>query len=168
MKEKKEKKPFKEWGVVKFLKEKAPSLAGDLVGLAGDLSGNTLLQKVGDKIKGSTELTAEQKELALLKLQNDFELNKAYLQDVQNARDNETARDTSEHSSWLSKNIHEIIALLVVGGFMVMVYGIFAVYFFSPKKIDLQDIKLLFEIFGLTSIVTLILGYLYGRSKPQS
>lgn len=78
---------------------------------------------------------------------SDYEL---FLEDTQDARVNETARDISENSSFLSKNVHEIIALAVVGAWLVSWY--------LKPKIDYGEI---------TSIVSLILGYLYGRTKPQ-
>lgn len=70
--------------------------------------------------------------------------------DVQNARDNETARDISQYSSFLSKNIHEIIALTVIGSWIIT-------WFLETRVED-----------GIiASAVMLILGYLYGRTKPQ-
>ena len=81
-------------------------------------------------------------------LKSDYEL---FLQDTQDARSNETQRDVSEHSSWLSKNVHELIAIAVIGGWLVT-------WYFKPQ-IDYAEI---------TGVVTLILGYLYGRTKPQT
>lgn len=83
--------------------------------------------------------------------ENDLKLFESSLLDTQNARNNETARDISEHAGWLSKNIHEIIAIAVVGGWMFT-------WFYKPE-INPLDIK---------DMVVLILGYLYGRTKPQS
>lgn len=73
------------------------------------------------------------------------------LKDVQNARDNETARDNSQFAGFLSKNIHEIIALFVIVSWVIT--------WFVKSVIPPTEI---------TSAVMLILGYLYGRTKPQT
>lgn len=73
------------------------------------------------------------------------------LKDVQNARSNETVRDTSEFSGWLSKNIHELIALVVIGAWIITWF-----------------VKSVLPPTEITGAVMLILGYLYGRTKPQT
>lgn len=80
-----------------------------------------------------------------------FKYHQEDLKDTQNARDNETARDTSENAGWLSKNIHELIAISVIGAWIFTWY-----------------IKSVLPTNEITGAVMLILGYLYGRTKPQS
>ena len=136
-----ERKKFKDSKLGKFLKK----AGSDIGNIAGDLLPDKgLLGLVKNLISKDGTMTPQQKEEALQMLKMEFE-------DVQNARDNETARDVSEHSSFLSKNIHEIIAICVIGGWM-------ASWYFQP----------LIEYREITNAVMLILGYLYGRSKPQS
>lgn len=98
----KEKKKFAETRVGKFLKEKAPNLFGDLLGTAGEISGVSALKKIGDKIKGTTELTAEQKELALKELDLDMiemqEITKRWQADAQS-------------DSWLSRNVRPFVLI---------------------------------------------------------
>jgi len=79
-----------------------------------------------------------------------LEFHREDLKDVQNARDNETKRDNSKNAPFISKVIHELIALLVITAW------IFAL-FFNISDNDLQ----------LHSAVMLILGYLYGKSRPN-
>jgi len=86
-------------------------------------------------------------------------------QDAQNARDNETARDTNENSSWLSKNIHEIIAILFVVGWFFTLY--WTINLFIDGIITVNQLVLILAATGLKDMVLLILGYLYGRTKPQ-
>lgn len=80
-----------------------------------------------------------------------FKYHQEDLKDVQNARDNETMRDISENSSWLSKNIHEIIALVISGAWVLS--------WWLPAIVTTADVK---------DVVLIIMGYLFGRSKPQS
>ena len=88
----------------------------------------------------------------LIKKKSEFKSDyQLFLEDTQDARANETIRDTSENSSWLTKNIHEIIAVVVIGGWIVTWYN-----------------KPVIPTVEITGAVMLILGYLYGRSKPQS
>lgn len=67
------------------------------------------------------------------------------------AREMNTRINESENASWLSKNIPAILALIVVlGGGAGIIY--------SPDA----DVRL-----GLTSIVTLVLGYYFGTSSSS-
>jgi len=126
-----------------FLKDKAPNvlnLVGDLLPDAGAFGVvKNLIEMTTPDAEAREALTAE---MASLEVE--------YLKDVQNARDNETARDTDPNASFLSKNIHEMIALGVVGAWI-------ATWYFVPT-IGHEEI---------TGVVTLILGYLYGRTRPQ-
>ena len=134
-------KKLKDTKIGALLRDKAPdvlSIVGDLLPDAGVIGVvKNVIDKVApndaEEIKGAVD-----------------DMSKEYLLDVQNARDNETARDIDPNASFLSKNIHEMIALLVVAGWMVS--------WFIKTEITQAD---------LIGVVTLILGYLYGRSKPQ-
>ncbi len=110
---------------------------------AGSLTGRPWLNKIASSITTSKELDDQQRQAALYMHAED-------LKDVQNARDNETARDSSQYSSWLSKNIHEIIAIGFCGAWVVTWF---------------VDLPTAGE--KASDAVMLILGYLYGRSKPQ-
>ena len=130
-----------------------PELAGAGLKLAtGNVSG--ALEDVGGILNANagknekTRLLLQEFKIKEMEFAKDFyELE---VKEANNARDNETARDISEHSSWLSKNIHELIAITVIGAWL------FA-WYFTPA-IPYKDI---------TGVVTLILGYLYGRTRPQ-
>ncbi len=143
----------KETKFSKFL-NKAKELIPELIPIAANLVTGGAVSKVGAILKSKSEKDQKHKDLLIEfdKFKMDFEREMFELEaeDAQNARDNETKRDTSEHSSWLSKNIHEMIAGIVVLGWVVT-------WYYKPV-IDYDDIK---------GVVTLILGYLYGRTKPQ-
>lgn len=117
---------------------KAVAGTADQILTGGKLSG------VINAISGSDELTPAEKDHALEELQ-------IILTDVQSARDNETKRDVSPYASFLSKNIHEMIAILVIGGWGVT-------WFVETVIPQIQ----------ITGAVMLILGYLYGKSKPEA
>jgi len=110
---------------------------------AAGLTGQPWLNNIAGLISTSKEVSEEQKKIAVSMYQLD-------LQDTQDARANETARDTNEYSSWLSKNIHEIIALVVIGCWMVTWF-----------------VKVVIDPIIISSAVMLILGYLYGRTQPE-
>lgn len=97
-----------------------------------------------EEAKAEHDFLLEQKRLGIKEQE-------IYLTDAQNARDNETARDTNENSSWLSKNIHEIIATAVFGAWIA---SLFIATKGAPSEIR--------------EIVMLVGGYLFGRTKPQT
>ncbi len=137
----KTKKRFSETGLGKFLK----GAGSTIIDTVGDvLPDKGVLGIVKGLIDKDDTLTTKDKETALKMLDLEF-------RDVQNARDNETARDVSEYSSVLSKNIHEIIALFVIIAWVVS-------WWIVPEIAESN----------IANAVMLILGYLYGRTKPQS
>ncbi len=138
-----DKKKFRDTKFGKTLLKIIPS-AGDLVGHL--LPDKGVLGMVKNLITKS-DISDEEKRALLLE---HSELEKEYLKDVQNARDNETARDIDPNSSWLTKNIHELIAIALIGAWVVT--------WWVTATIEQEDVR---------TAVMLILGYLYGRSKPQ-
>lgn len=136
----------------------------DAVNLIGDaLPDNGVFGIAKNLIKMSPLSNEKKAELEAQLL----EAHELYIQDTQDARANETARDNSENSSWLSKNIHEMIAIMVVVPWVGLLIYSFVMVLSNPEAINLDNIKMLFSIFGITNVVSLILGYLYGRSTPQ-
>jgi len=124
--------------------------------------GTSIINSVGGILDNLVTTKAEKQELSNeeAKAERNFILeqkklgikeHEMYLHDAQNARDNETKRDTSEHSSWLSKNIHEIIALAVFGAWITSL--------FVKTEVSSDDIM---------PIMLMVGGYLFGRTKPQS
>lgn len=137
-----------------YKKENGTTRVGDFLRGLGDVgkpilkaaagfTGQEWLNKIAEGITTSKELKEEEKQRAI----SYYELD---LRDTQNARYNETERDNSQYSSWLSKNIHEIIALCFALPFV-------ATWFLEGGSVPEMA----------SEAVMLILGYLYGRSKPQ-
>ena len=161
-------KKFKDTNFAKFL-SKATSKGLNVVEVATMASNGDIIGAI-DKAKDIFKKSNSQQGDDLLR---ELEKNKTYyieeielyLKDVDSARTNETKRDISENSSWLSKNIHEIIALQFVVGWFVMICILFNL--FLKKSINLNELVTLLAATGIKDMVLLILGYLYGRTKPQ-
>lgn len=122
----------------------------NLVNAVGGILDDVITTKA-EKIELANEESKSARDYDLEKKRLGIKEDEMYLGDAQNARDNETLRDNNENASWLSKNIHEVIAILFVVPFVVS-------WFITTITIP--------EIAG--QAVMLILGYLYGRTKPQS
>gem|GEM_PF-3554434 len=110
----------------------------------GDLVTGGNVSKVLGAITGSTTLTPEHKEQLVKELD-------LVLKDIDSARANETARDTSANSSWLSKNIHEIIAFILITAFVFS-------FWYAPVAGAAETIE---------RAVMMVLAYLYGKSQPD-
>ena len=110
----KDKKKFSETRIGKFLKEKAPSLAGDIVSVVGDITGVGMLKNIGAKIKNSKELTPMDKEEAMFML----ELDKTELEEVTKKWQSDMNSD-----SWLSKNVRPMTLIYLLVIFTILVIG---------------------------------------------
>jgi len=150
----------------KFRDTKFGKLLINVIPSAGQLIGNLLPDSgvlgMAKNLITKSSISSAEKEALLLE---HVELEKEYLKDVQNARDNETARDIDPNSSWLTKNIHEIIALQFVIGWFLLLW--FVINKFMAGEVTINQLVLILAATGLKDMVLLILGYLYGRSKPQ-
>ena len=144
------------------LAESGLSLIGNAVLAKGK---NLVEEKLGVDIE--SELATEEGKLKLLQLQVDkeadllefaianrkidLEFYQAEASDRDSARDMNKTVNESQYSSWLTKNIVAILALIVVvGGGCIIT--------FSPDA----DVRL-----GVTSIVTLVLGFYFGTSASS-
>lgn len=149
---------FKDTPFGKRLIKAIPNAAGFIGNLLPDQGVFGVAKRLIDV---STLTDSEKVELETERVQAEL----PYLKDVQNARDNETKRDVSENSSVLSKNIHEIIAMLFVIGWFVTLG--WTINLFVKGIITVNQLALILAATGLKDMVLLILGYLYGRTKPQ-
>lgn len=87
-------------------------------------------------------MSAENAEIA-------FKYHQEDLKDTQNARDNKMKITTSDNAPLISKIIHEVIAMIVICAWVVS--------WFVPIQDQIQ----------ITGAVMLILGFLYGKSRPD-
>jgi hypothetical protein len=156
------KKPFKETKVGKFLTGEG---AGNLLNTIGQVAtGNWIgaVDSITDMIQGSTELTAEKKELALQYLAQDLEAMKLEVEDRKDARSREVLINQSESSSWLSKNTGSLIALT----FTVFTCVLFILVLTGNIK---PSENITFTIVSsVTNIFMLVCGYYFGSSRSSS
>lgn len=166
------KKPFKEWGVVKFLTNKVPKAAGKVVGEVADvaLRGESPLKAISDLLTGdddfaqlSPEDIAKARELA----QMDFEREKAYLKDIQDARGMQTEIGTSQHSTRLSKNFIYYFAMGVAGSMLIIVLLLFFIQIPEDNK-RIIDMLLGAFVGILVSIGTFFYGSSMGSKNKET
>ena len=155
------KKPFKDTKLGKFLTGEG---AGQLLNTVGSIATGNWIGAAGEiknLIKGSSELTAEQKELALKVFEQDIEAFKVEVEDRKNARDKEVAVNASEYSSWLTKNIASLIALL----FTIFTCTLFILVLTGNIK---PSENITFSVVtSVTNIFMLIAGYYFGSSRSS-
>lgn len=125
---------------------KENSVSGVVSGVA-----NTIL----DAAKHFIPTEEGRREFELKVREIELEGSKAEYEDLADARKNETARSNSAYSGFLDKNIHEIIALIVVLSFVGLIIA--SVYVTVPAM----------AITTIKEAVMMVLAYLYGRSIPQ-
>lgn len=155
------KKPFKETKLGAFLTGQG---AGNLLNTIGQVAtGNWVgaVDSITDMIKGSTELTAEKKELALQYLAQDLEAMKLEVEDRKDARQREVLINQSESSSWLAKNTGSLIALV----FTVFTCILFILVLTGNIK---PSENITFTIVSsVTNIFMLVCGYYFGSSRSS-
>ena len=104
----------------------------------------------GNPIGALSELLRNDKDITPEESNHALEMLRLDLQDIQNARDNETKRDISENTPLLSKLIHEIIAIAVIGAWITSWF-----------------VETITESTIIANAAILVLGYLFGRTQPQ-
>jgi hypothetical protein len=155
------KKPFKETKVGKFLTGEG---AGNLLNTIGQVAtGNWIgaVDSITDMIQGSTELTAEKKELALQYLAQDLEAFKLEVEDRKDARSREVLINQSESSSWLAKNTISIIAIMFTLFTCTLYILVLAGNLKSSDNITFSVVS------SVTGITMLIMGYYFGSSRSS-
>jgi hypothetical protein len=154
MKPKKEKIPFKDRKIVQWAKENAPGIIGNTLDFVGDVTGISVLEKLGEKIAGSSELTPEQKEEAAKILEMDLELAKLEFEHEKEI----TARWKSdmESDSWLSKNSRPLVLLsTILFLFVIMILDSVGINFeVKDSWISLYELLL----------ITVVAGYFSART----
>ncbi len=148
---KKDKVAFKDRKIVVWAKENAPDLIGNSLEFIGDVTGIEVLEKLGEKIATSKELTPEQKAEAMEILKLEYAAEAEIEKQI-----TERWKSDMDSDSWLSKNVRPLALLSA----MLMLY-IF---------ITLDSVKIEFEIkeswISLYEVVLLtsIGGYFTART----
>jgi hypothetical protein len=154
------KKPFKETKLGKFLKDKG----GDLLDTVGAIATGNWVDAAGqikDLISGS-QLTPEEKEVALKYLEQDLEAFKVEVDDRKDARNREIQISTSPEATWLNKNTGSIIALIFVA-FTCTLYILVL-----TRQLNASENITFSVVSSVTSITTLIIGYYFGSSRSSA
>jgi hypothetical protein len=155
------KKPFKETKVGKFLKDKG----GDLLDTAGSLITGNWVDAAGqikDLITGSSNLSPEEKEVALKYLEQDLEAFRIEVDDRKDARNREIQISTSPEATWLNKNTGSIIALI----FVVFTCTLYILVL--TRQLNASENITFSVVSSVTSITTLIIGYYFGSSRSSA
>lgn len=155
------KKPFKETKLGKFLKEKG----GDLLDTVGAVATGNWIDAAGqikDLITGSSNLTPEEKEVALKFLEQDLEAFKIEVDDRKDARNREVQIATSAEATWLNKNTGSLIALM----FVVFTCTLYILVL--TRQLNASENITFSVVSSVTSITTLIIGYYFGSSRSSA
>lgn len=111
--EKKERVKLKDRKIFQWCKENAPELIGNSLEFVGDITGIEIVEKLGEKISGSAELTPDQKAEAMEILKLEYEREAEIEKQV-----TERWKADMESDSWLSKNTRPLVLLSA----MLMLY----------------------------------------------
>jgi len=143
------------------MKEKILSLLG--------LDTSKLIDSVGSTIDKFVTTTKEKEELKIelqkeinrhFETENQINLDvlKQYINDTDSARNRDVSANNSLNSSWLSRNIAPLLAILWTIAAISIILLSFLGFINSDKGIESQIIT------GVFGIVMLILGYYFGSS----
>lgn len=143
---------------------------------------SSLVEAVGDAIDKTVTSDEERKalenEIRKANLQHEATMatlglqeNQVYLADTASARDNQTRVQTSKHSGWLSKNVHPVLALLII----LLTFWMFWYIVFSgdnngsilAQRPEMKDI-IIYILGALTTVATQVVSYFFGSSSGSA
>jgi len=130
------KKPFGETKFAKFVKEKVMPVAGDVLGMVGDITGIEAIEKVGDLINSRKEESAEMMALHIefekYKLEWELEIQRREMENFKlEVQDKESARSreiqfmeaNGGKRDWLMGAAVLVALIMYVGAFVFLAYG---------------------------------------------
>lgn len=123
-----------------------------------------IIKSVGD---AADDLLTSDEEIMKLELEGkmiDASLAKAFLEDTARARDNQSKVQESAHASWLSKNVHSILAVGIIGLTFSMY---FLIVFGGMKELFAGGMKeiVIYILGALTTVSTQVAAYFFGSSQ---
>ncbi len=137
---------------------------------------SSLVNAVGDAIDKNVTSDEERKELEneieQAKLKYDVEMKslglseqKIYLDDTASARDNQSRVQESAEAGFLAKNVHPILALVIISlTFFLYYWLIMGTNGSKPINPEMKDI-VIYILGALTTISTQVVAYFFGSSK---
>lgn len=153
------KKKLKDSKIVKWVKEKAPNMLGDVLDIAGEFTGVEALERIGEKIKGNDKLSAENKVESLDLLREDIKVFTLEVQDVQNARQREIEVARLGKKDWMQP----LVGIIGLGAF------VFIIVFLAFKTVPEANRELFLHTVGIIEGVAIgIVGYYYGSKRKNN
>ncbi len=143
---------------------KAGTNLADTVGDAIDKGGHT----DDDHAAFEHEMRKAEMQYQLEYAKLDLEDKKAVMEDIADARVNQTLVQQAEHASWLAKNIQPLLSIFIVG---VTFYLFWYILFGSdPEKLSKQGIKdiVIYILGALTTISAQVVSYFFGSSHGSA
>ena len=117
------------------------------------------------KAKAQLELLKMQKDGELARMANDTELTKAYMADIDSARQRESTVATSENAPYLNKIVTPVLAI----GVLILIFTLFGVIIFDDGVVDATKKDILIYVMGvLSAIATQIISYYFGSSQGSN
>lgn len=130
------KKPFSETKIGKFINEKVKPIAGDVIGIIGDVTGIEAIERVGDLINSRKEETAEMMALHMefekYKLEWQLEIQRLELEEFKTEiADKDSARNreisfmqaNGGKRDWLMGAAVMVALLMYIGAFAFLAFG---------------------------------------------
>jgi heme/copper-type cytochrome/quinol oxidase subunit 4 len=135
---------------------------GNLVKAVGDVvdefvtTGEERMELENEMARTQMEYNLEQKRLGIKEQE-------IYLQDTASAREAQAAIQTSEHASWLAKNVGSILAL----GTTLLAFFLFF-WVISGHVTDKNQQIVIYILGALSAITTQIFSYYFGSSQGSA
>jgi len=147
-----------------FLNKIFSSGASDLIGTVGEVVDKVTTTKE-EKMQLENEFVKAEQEYQLEMKKLSVEEQRIIFQDVDSARKRETAVQTSEHATKLSKNISPILALATTA----IAFTLFYFVIFKKDVFDQSVKDIVLYILGvLSAILTQIYSYYFGSSQGSA
>ncbi|MDH5480247.1 MAG: hypothetical protein OEX11_05745 [Nitrosomonas sp.] len=136
---------------------------------------SNLVEAVGDAIDKNVTTDEERKEIedefakASIKYNVEtaklgLEEKKVIMADMASARENQSKIQESEHSSWLAKNVHSILAVGIIGLTFAMYFWIIQKGWGGFDEAGMKDI-VIYILGALTTVSTQVAAYFFGSSQ---
>lgn len=113
-----------------------------------------------ERLEREVELKKAKMNYSLENKKLDIEETKAYMQDMNSARENQSRVQESANASWLSKNIQPMLAI----GIMFLTFCLYLYVLANEVPQDKKDI-IIYILGALTSISVQVASFFFGSSQ---
>lgn len=166
------KKPFSETKVGKFIKEKVQPLAGDVIGIIGDVTGIEAIERVGELINSRKEESAEMMALAhefeKYKLEWELEIQRLEMESFKlEVQDKESARSREVQFMQANGGKRDWLMAIVVLVALIMYIGAIAFLAFGPDVHDQKKDLFNMAIGQVFTFAGMAFAYYLGTTKSS-